>query len=161
MRGAANLAVAILGTALVAWWFALHPMPLRVGVTVQAELVPWWYQACAFPPFFLLVGGLVLQREDPWPRVALLGGASAVAVVRLLGFIPLSGHATFLSACLVFAAMTRQVPQRILLLISALLGLGVTTFSKLRWGDGFYFACSVGAGVALALLSRFSARRRA
>ena len=152
MRGSlVSLAVAALGTSLVSWWFVLHPLPLLVGTTWHTELVPWWYQACAFPPFFLLVTGLGLDREYVLPRIALLGGASAVAVIRLLGFIPLSGHATFLTACLAFAS-TRQVPQRALLLISALAGLGVTIFYKLRWGDGVNLAGSVGLGLALAYL---------
>lgn len=156
-----SLGVALTGTAVVAWWFSLHPQPLLLGVMPQPTLVPWWYQAAAFPPFLLLATGALLERRALGPRVGLLAGASLVAVVRLAGLIPLSGHATFLAACVVFTWGGAPIPRSRWVLATALVALGLTTAYKMLWGDEWYFLLSVAAGAALGLACRRRLLRQA
>jgi hypothetical protein len=139
-------------TALVAWWFAWHPQHLLVGVTVRATLVPWWYQASAFPPFFLLLA-MLLESRNRRIIAFLLAGCSALAAVRLSGLIPLSGHAVFLSAALGYAVATRDRPVG----LSAAAGLLLTAWYKLQWRDELFFAvsCMVGATWAGLCLKRW------
>lgn len=147
----------IVGSVAVAWWASRHEAPLLIGTTPQAQLVPWWYQVTAFPPFFLLGGGLWLEWSRA--RAALLGVSSLVAVVRLAGLVALSGHAVFLSACVVFALVERRFVAARAVLATSAAGLLITAWSKVRWGDERWFAASVLVGSALALaLLRGSSR---
>jgi hypothetical protein len=54
-----SFALSLSATAFVAWCFAWHPQHLLVGVTAREAVVPWWYQASAFPPFFLMLAQVV------------------------------------------------------------------------------------------------------
>ncbi|MFZ5441043.1 MAG: hypothetical protein ACOZQL_13630 [Myxococcota bacterium] len=138
----------IVGSVVVAWWASRHEAPLLIGTTPQAQLVPWWYQVTAFPPFFLLGGGLWLEWSRA--RAALLGVSSLVA---------LSGHAVFLSACVVFTLVERRFVAARAVLATSAAGLLITAWSKVRWGDERWFAASVLVGSALALaLLRGSSR---
>lgn len=137
------------GTGLAAGWFALHPMPLLIGVTVQPVMVPWWYQVAAFPPFMLLVSGVIIDRTALARRLALLGGASLVALLRLAKFLPVSGHATFLLACVVFCARRPEVPNARWVVVTASAGLVVTSVYKVLWGDEVYFLMSLVLGAVL------------
>ncbi len=132
-------------TALAAAWFWAHPMALVVGLTPQPQLVPWWYQAAAFPPFGALTLRAVLDGPGRRRVVALLAVCSALALLRLLRWIPLSGHGVFLAAAAVFA-LPRTGTGSLFVLTSSLLGLAVTAWAKVAWGDEGFFAASVLCG---------------
>lgn len=153
-RALALGAPTVVGTALIAWWAALHEAPLLIGTTPQATLVPWWYQTVAFPPFLLLLASFLVEPRAPWGRLTLLGASSLLAVVRLAGFIPLSGHAVFLAACVAAVAGGRRFAGAPAVMVTAALGLAVTAFAKWRWGDLGWFSVSVVVGAALGLAAR-------
>lgn len=137
-------------------------MRVRVGTELLGATVPAHYQAAAFPAFAALVALLLSDRgarPPPWlGRSVILGVSSAVAVSRLLGAHPLSGHAVFLTAALAHEAAGR--PRSSALLGSAVLGLGVTAVYKVAWGDVSWGAISIGAGAALGILSRLMGDER-
>ncbi|MFT3711540.1 MAG: hypothetical protein QM817_28220 [Archangium sp.] len=143
--------VSVVLTALVSVWFAARPQPVLVGVTPQETLVPWWYQAAAFPPFFLLLAGFVLQREARVARAVLMCGVSAFALVRLAGLIPFSGHGMFLAAALVFTATDLEERD---VFVTSSVAIVLTAISKFGWNDLPNFFGSVLAGAAWGALSR-------
>lgn len=153
------------GAAAWVGFRALPPMQVRVGSELIGLWVPAHYQAAAFPAFAGLVAVLVRDargRESPWlGRAAVAGTTSAIAVLRLLGTHPLSGHAVFLAALAVHEARAR--PRSPVLLGAAALGLAVTAVYKVAWGDTFWGAVSIAAGSAIgaAAASVFSSAARA
>ncbi|MEZ4313284.1 MAG: hypothetical protein R3F14_35130 [Polyangiaceae bacterium] len=148
---------AALGAGLAAWggFAAIPPMRVRVGREVVDAWVPAHYQAAAFPAFgaiLYLVGRGFREGDGLWGgRAALLGASCAVAVTRLLGAHPLSGHAVFLAAvCAHELAARRRSP---VLLGAAALGLAITGAYKAEWGDGVWGAVSAGVGAVLGAAS--------
>lgn len=148
-------AVAAIGTGIAAAWFWAHPSNALIGTTASELMVPWFYQACAFPPLGLLlttalVDVLSARRTAGLSALALCAACSLVAIIRLAGLIPLSGHGLFLSAVIVFELLrgAERTPGAFL---TAVLGLLVTGYFKLFvWHDGVFFAASVVLGGALA-----------
>lgn len=135
-------------SAATGWWFALHPQPLLLGTVAQQQMVPWWYQLSAFPPFFLWLGSFLVRPFPVLPRVALLVSSSLVAVVRLMGFVPLSGHALFLSASTVFAWRC-ELPLARLSAGLSVLGLLQTWAYKWIWNDLGYCLMSSCIGACI------------
>lgn len=150
----------VLLTAVAAAWFWAHPMALVIGVTPQPQLVPWWYQAAAFPPFGALLARAVRDAEARRETALLLGLCAALAAVRLLRWIPLSGHGLFLAAALVFTAPPHGLRSRFTFTTAAV-GLAVTAAAKWSWGDLRFFVASalVGGLVGAWGLRRLRARR--
>lgn len=150
VRWAATIAgAAVLGVG--SWlWFASRPgMPVLVGTRQLAELVPAHYQACVFPAFGALIGliglDLVQRSGGSWRgRAMVVAVTSALSVLRLLGWLPMSGHALFLSAAMVHE---RATPDRDRVWLFAIPGLGVTAWYKLAvWDDPLWFVVSCAAG---------------
>lgn len=141
--------LAVLGTGFASWWYAQHPDRLLLGTTPQETLVPWWYQATAFPTFGWLLSEVVIEPRHRVRRSLLVVVVSVIALVRLAGLIPLSGHATFLVAALAFS-WRRSWP----VVITALLGLAVTTVYKCLWGDVLFFSLSVLTGALIGVSLR-------
>ena len=148
-KGRAGLALgtAAFGTALAGAWFHAHPSPVLIGTTPSEFLVPWYYQACAFPPLCVLLTTALIDLFDrKWrdgvSALALCAACSLVALIRLAGFIPVSGHGLFLSAVIVFEVRrAARAPGAIVL---AALGLCVTGFFKLFvWHDTINFGLSL------------------
>lgn len=158
---AALLAAACSGVAAWAGFALVPPMQVRVGRELIDAWVPPHYQAAAFPAFGALLLLVWRGRRDRGPlwlgRVVILGACSSVAVVRLLGAHPLSGHAVFLAAVAAHEAFGRE--RSPVLLGSAALGLSVTAAYKALWGDTFWGAMSVGAGAAIGAISRLVFRK--
>lgn len=154
LGAAAEPLAALLGTAAASAWFWAHPMALVVGLTPQPQLVPWWYQAAAFPPFCAL---LVRALRDPPRRRATLTlvlASAALAAVRLARWIPLSGHGLFLAAAVVFTWPSARQPPARFVLGTALAGLVLTGLVKWTWGDLGFFLASVVAGAAVGGFAR-------
>ncbi|MBL8912642.1 MAG: hypothetical protein JNM17_18255 [Archangium sp.] len=145
----ALLLLSLLGTVVVAWWYARQNERLLLGTTQQEELVPWWYQASAFPAYFLLLGELVIEPTDRARRIALVIIVSAIAIVRVKGLIPLSGHATFLVAAAVFSWKRSHF-----VVVAALLGMVMTTTYKIIWHDYLWGSLSVLIGGLIGLATR-------
>lgn len=167
-------------------WFgfsAIPPMQVRVGTDLVNEWVPPHYQAAAFPAFGALLYTLWSdrhRRNAQWVgRLAILAATSTVAVTRLAGLHPLSGHAVFLAAVTTFESppfsshpdpkanrppsesthalgSARRSPT---LFGSAALGLAITAVYKVKWGDTFWGGVSVATGVVIGACSRWLVRR--
>jgi hypothetical protein len=158
----AALALAAAGTA-VAWVaFSRLSFPVRVGTESIAKTAPVVYQVSAFPAFCTFVALFavdVLRKRDrrTWAaRAALLAATSALALVRLHGDVPVSGHALFLFAALAYELIVPVDAEAPLVVAMIIPGLLVTGWYKLAvWGDAGWFAASAVAGCALgALLGR-------
>lgn len=149
-RGGAPLGLvsAAIGTALAGAWFLAHPSPVLIGTTPSEFLVPWYYQACAFPPLcVLLTTALADLSSRRWSEgvsaLALCAACSLVALIRLAGLIPLSGHGLFLSAVLVFELRRGPARARGAMVLAAS-GLCLTGYFKLFvWHDAINFGLSV------------------
>ncbi|MBL8934549.1 MAG: hypothetical protein JNM69_08340 [Archangium sp.] len=145
------LGSAALGTAVAAAWFWAHPSAVLIGTSPGELLVPWYYQASAFPPLCVLlttaIADLVSRRRvEGVSALALCVACSLVALVRLAGLIPLSGHGLFLSAVLVFELRRGPASARAAVVL-ATLGLCLTAFFKLFvWHDALNFGGSVVIG---------------
>jgi hypothetical protein len=140
-------------------------MPVLAGLRETGALVPAHYQASVFPAFWWFSAALGLDflrgtgRATLAPRAALLASTGLLAVARLGGALPLSGHAVFLAAVLGFelgaprAEAGRQgAPTRPAAWLAAP-GLAITAWYKLAvWDDGPWLAASalVGGAVGLA-----------
>ena len=93
---------------LVAWavFARLPPMSVRVGRAAIDAAVPLGYQLSVFPAFGAFVGALALDVVRGDDRRTLLPARGArrltgmLAVARIAGALPLSGHALFLFAVL-------------------------------------------------------------
>ena len=121
---------------------------MLVGTEAIDQVVPAHYQASAFPAFAALAIAAAIERDPR--RVALLTTTSALAIARLDGRLPVSGHATFLAAATAFELTTRATEARHVRLALAIGGLGVTAYYKLAaWNDTTWFATSTLLGTAL------------
>lgn len=194
-RGVADgillLGAAAGGTAIAWLYFASRPpMPVLSGLRQTGALVPAHYQASVFPAFcwFSAALGLDLRwgsgRGTRAPRAALLASTGLLAVARLGGALPLSGHALFLSAVIGFelakgaegsegsegAEGSEGSPSRVgragtPTRPSAWLaapGLAITAWYKLAvWDDGPWLAASALVGGVMGLACGAWARRTA
>jgi hypothetical protein len=151
------------GATAAGWavFASIAPMHPRVGTAILATTVPLGYQLSVFPAFGAFAGALALDvahREPPrtWlPRAALLATTGSLAVARLAGALPLSGHAVFLFAALAYSMTPpadRDAHWSLGACIPALLVVG---WCKLVvWGDPLWFGasallgCVVGVGLA-------------
>jgi hypothetical protein len=153
-----GLAAVALGAA--AWlYFAARPPALAlVGTTPIDEVVPPVYQASAFFAFGAHgAAALVERRGERARRVALLAITSAIAVARLTGAIPLSGHAVFLAAAAAFD-LRQGSPGRALRLAVVAAALVVTAAFKLFvWHDAAWLVASLVVGAAIGATCRCAA----
>lgn len=137
-------------------------MPVLAGLRATGALVPAHYQASVFPAFcwFSAALGLDLlrgsKRSSIVPRAALLGSTGLLAVARLGGALPLSGHAVFLAAVIGFELASPRsrdgAPTGPAAWLAAP-GLAITAWYKLAvWDDGPWLAASalVGGAVGVA-----------
>lgn len=151
---------------LVAWtvFARLPPMSVRVGRAAIDAVVPLGYQLSVFPAFGAFTGALALDavrgddRRTHLPRVALIVLTGLLAVARIGGALPLSGHGLFLFAVLGYELAPptdRDAPLSLALVIPALLVVG---WCKLVvWSDPAWFGLSALLGVALgAALARLA-----
>ena len=132
-------------------------MRVLVGTEVLEQTVPLAYQVAVFPAFGALTA-LILVRFRGHGRadrvglatLALLAASCGVAGLRLAGWLPLSGHALFLSAAALYAATLPEVRPLRLPLALSIAGLAVTAWYKLVvWGDAAWFAVSCAVGCLL------------
>jgi len=146
--------MATLGGAIWAW--VRPPMRVRVGWDLTDAILPLHYHLSAFPAFGAMVAGVAwafwdrrASRVDQ-ARGALLAACSVVAVARLGAGIPLSGHAVFLSAAVVFEALLARAERAPWVGWLAAAGLLVTAWYKLFvWADTAWFLGSVATGVGI------------
>jgi hypothetical protein len=143
------------GAAALAYGFfaSRPPMQVLVGLRPIDEVVSPFYQAAAFASFGHLAaqtGSRLWLRDWPsaLPALALLTATSGIAVARLSGWIPLSGHAVFLSSALVMAAAGSD-EEPLAGGAYAAAGLLVTAVHKVRWGDLSGFVASSALGLVL------------
>jgi hypothetical protein len=152
----------VLGAAsaalLVAWavFARLPPMSVRVGRAAVDAVVPLGYQLSVFPAFGAFVGALALDavrgddRPTLLPRAGLVVLTGMLAVARIGGALPLSGHGIFLFAVLGYELAPptdRDAPASLALVIPALLVVG---WCKLVvWSDPAWFGLSAVVGCAL------------
>lgn len=166
------LFAAALSAAAYLYFAWRPPMQVLRGTEPISAWVPPSYQAAVFPAFAWFLGTLFLgppfrlSRGERAGRALLIGLTGGLSCIRLLGALPLSGHALFLSAAAVFG-LCRSSHARARAHIDtpgyllATLGLGLTAYYKFAlWHDELYGALSiaVGAGVgaaAAALVPRF------
>jgi len=131
----------------------LEPMNVQVGLSRIDATVPLGYQLSVFPAFGAFVGALVLdvasgdERRTWGPRALLVLSLGLLAVARLAGALPLSGHALFLFGVLgyeIAPPSDRDSTAVLTLLAPALL---VVAWCKLVvWGDPIWFCASAVLG---------------
>ena len=157
--------VAAAGLATAAAWAiftSLPPMHVQIGLAPSDATVPLGYQLSVFPAFGAFVGALALDvaRGEPprsWlARALLVGSLGLLAVARLAGAVPLSGHALFLFGVLAYEIAPpsdRDSGVSLALVVPALL---VVAWCKLVvWGDPVWFAASAIVGALVgAVLAR-------
>ncbi len=154
--GALVFSIALSGGAYL-YFAARPPMQVLRGFEPIDAWVPPLYQVSVFPAFawFLSISfASALSRSERIARACLIALTGILSAIRLLGFLPLSGHALFLSAILGFLAMRAGRLQRLdwPAVPLALLGLVTTAYYKFAlWNDLFYGALSIGFGAALGL----------
>ena len=129
-------------------------MQVRVGSRPTDAFTPAHYQLCVFPAWgafaAVLARDLAVGRDGWMPRLALLSATGALAVARLAGGSPLSGHAVFLAALTAFElTASRRTPFALPLALGA---FGITAFYKFRWGDAAGLARSSALGAAIGAL---------
>jgi hypothetical protein len=165
-RPAWLLGAALLAAA-VAWWVVttLPPMHVRVGGHPTRELVPPVYQMSVFPAFAAFVAALALDAlgghdSRTWrPRAALVLATGMLAIVRLGGWVPFSGHGLFLAAVLAYEVTRPAAPDAHVLVALVVPGLLVAGWYKLVvWGDPWWFVASLAAGAALGVVLARRAR---
>jgi hypothetical protein len=163
------LLVCAVFVAAAAWTgFTLGPpMPVQVGMDRLDAHVPPHYQASVFPAFTVCVvtlGRDVLRhsaRPTWFPRALLIGLTGLIAVVRLTGALPLSGHAVFLAAAIGYEAFPPLGAEGKLVIALAGLGLLVVGYYKIAvWGDSTWLALSLIAGAVIGAGSRMWALSR-
>lgn len=140
----------------------LEPMHVQIGLSRVDATVPLGYQLSVFPAFGAFVGALALdvargeERRTWGPRALLVVLLGVLAVARVAGALPLSGHALFLFGALAYEIAPpsdRDSPTVLTLVAPALL---VVAWCKLAvWGDPLWLAASAGLGaLAGAVLAR-------
>ncbi len=159
------LAAFAAASTAIAWvvFTRLSPMHVLVGTQRTDATVPLGYQLSVFPAFGAFVGGLALDvgrgeaRRSWGPRALLVGSLGLLAVARLAGAVPLSGHGLFLCGATAYALgppPDRDATTTLALVAPALM---VVAWCKLVvWGDPLWLGASavlgalVGAGLARA-----------
>lgn len=155
------------GATAAAWVVFAHlpAMPVRIGMSAVDAAVPLGYQVSVFPAFGAFVAGLAMDvaharaRRTWLPRLLLLGLLCALAVARVAGALPLSGHALFLFGVLSFAVTAPADRDAHVLAALAAPALLVVAWCKLVvWGDPAWFGASAvlgaTAGAVLARIAR-------
>ncbi len=147
------------GIATAAAWavFArLSPMHVQIGLSRVDATVPLGYQLSVFPAFGAFVGALALdavrgdERRSLWPRTLLIASLGLLAVARVTGLLPLSGHALFLFGVLAYeiAPPTDRDSTTVLTLVAP--ALLVVAWCKLAvWGDPLWLGASAILGALL------------
>jgi hypothetical protein len=130
------------------------------------DFVPAHYQASAFPAFAALAAALaidVVERREraSWAaRLALLAVTSSVAIARLGGAVPLSGHAVLFAAVLAYALLPPRAPGSRIAAVAAAPGLVITGYYKVFvWDDSAWFAASLAIGAATGFACSWAAGR--
>ncbi|HEX8794985.1 MAG TPA: hypothetical protein VF765_28760 [Polyangiaceae bacterium] len=155
-RTALLLAFSAVATAAAWALFARIPaMPVRIGMSAVDAAVPLGYQVSVFPAFGAFLGALGLdvargEARRTWlPRLVLVVALSALAVGRVAGALPLSGHALFLFGVLSYAITAPADRDAHVLTALAAPALLVVAWCKLVvWGDPLWFAASAVLGAA-------------
>ena len=159
-RGAGQRRLIIAGAGLLtlaatAVFLLSPPEPVLIGWQPGELLVPWYYQVSVFPAFGLFAGALVSDRltrraRASWlSRALLLGSTSAMATLRLLAWLPVSGHAVFLCAMLTHQLGAPKAARAPLGLPLVLAGLAITLIHKVLWRDIWWCLFSVVVGILL------------
>jgi hypothetical protein len=140
---------------LAAWilFSRLEPMHVQIGLSRVDATVPLGYQLSVFPAFGAFVGALVLdvarseERRTWWPRVLLVGLLGVLAVARVAGALPLSGHALFLFGALAYqiAPPSDRDSATVLTLVAPAL-LVVAWCKLVVWGDPLWLGASAMLG---------------
>lgn len=130
--------------------------PVLIGTRPIPLSVPPDYQVSVFPAFGAWAATLALDAARGGPawraRALLLVATSALAVLRLLALIPVSGHALFAGAVLGHELCAPRAQRTPLALSLAAVCLAWTAWYKLVvWGDPGWFAASTLGGAALGL----------
>ena len=158
---------ALVATVASLAWFGTRPaMRVLVGTEALEQTVPLAYQVAVFPAFGALSAVVLVRlrghgRNDRMglATVALVAISSGAAGLRLAGWVPLSGHALFLSAAALYAATLPEMRALRLSLVLSVSGLAVTAWYKLAvWGDAGWFAVSCAAGCLLGWVLARAAR---
>jgi hypothetical protein len=148
------LASAAAATAAAWALFArLEPMHVQVGLSRIDATVPLGYQLSVFPAFGAVVGALVLdvargdERRTWGPRALLVASLGLLAVARLTGALPLSGHALFLFGALAYeiAPPSDRDSTAVLTLVAPAL-LVVAWCKLVVWGDPLWLGASAVLG---------------
>jgi hypothetical protein len=167
-RAAWALAFAVVATG-IAWAVVarLPPMHVRVGWQPSDASVPLGYQLSVFPAFGAFVGALAIDivRGDAratWlPRAVLAATLGSLAVARIAGALPLSGHALYLFGALAYevtAPSDRGADSAVTLSLIAPALLVVAWCKLVVWADPLWFAVSALLGAALGVLLARAAR---
>ncbi len=149
-RTALVLSSAAIGT-LAAWalFARLSPMHVQIGLSRVDATVPLGYQLSVFPAFGAFVGALALdvargdERRTWGPRGLLVASLGLLAVARLTGALPLSGHALFLFGVLAYeiAPPSDRDSAAVLTLVAPAL-LVVAWCKLVVWGDPLWLGVS-------------------
>lgn len=128
-------------------------VPVRIGMSAVDTGVPLGYQVSVFPALGAFAAGLGLdvargEARRTWlPRTLLLGALCALAIARLAGALPLSGHALFLFGVLAYAVTAPADRDAHVLTALAAPALLVVAWCKLVvWGDPVWFGASAVIG---------------
>ena len=153
-RWAFVLAAAAAATAAAWAVFArLSPMHVQVGLSRVDATVPLGYQLSVFPAFGAFVGALALdvargdERRTWGPRALLVASLGLLAIARLTGALPLSGHALFLFGALAYeiAPPSDRDSTAVLTLVAPAL-LVVAWCKLVVWGNPLWLGASAVLG---------------
>lgn len=164
---AIGLALFAITFSLAAYVFFASRPPMQVlrGFEPISAWVPPLYQASVFPSFAWFVGASIagpLSRGERMARALLILLTGGLSLIRLLGALPLSGHALFLCAVLSFGCgrARRLHPLDIPAYPLAFAGLCITAFYKFsRWNDTLYGALSIAFGAGIGMLCALMIKR--
>jgi hypothetical protein len=160
------LAAAVLGGLVSFAWFAARPaMPVLAGMQPLALTVPAHYQAAVFPAFGAFIATVAFDAADRGSplreRLVLALVTSALALLRLLAIVPLSGHAFFCAALFAHDLCAPRTVRTPFGLTLAGASLGVTAWYKLfAWADGWWLLASTAAGAAVGAICAWPRRER-
>jgi hypothetical protein len=153
-RTAFVLMSAALATAAAWALFArLEPMHVQIGLSRVDATVPLGYQLSVFPAFGAFVGALAIdvvrgdERRTWAPRALLVASLGLLAVARVAGALPLSGHALFLFGALAYeiAPPSDRDSTAVLTLVAPAL-LVVGWCKLVVWGDPLWLCASAVLG---------------
>jgi hypothetical protein len=144
---------AVVTFAAWALFARLAPMHVQIGLSHVDATVPLGYQLSVFPAFGAFMGALALdvvrgdQRRTWGPRALLIASLGLLAVARLTGALPLSGHACFLFGALAYeiAPPSDRDSTAVLTLVAPAL-LVVAWCKLVVWGDPLWLGASAVLG---------------